>query len=177
MKKGKLLIISGFSGVGKGTVVKYILDNYSDYKISISATTRSPREGEVDGTHYHFLTTEKFEDMIKNNHADDNYSNFEEHKKIYSKFDTIFAVSEYVKEVFGEKFGNEFKEKTKTSIINYILMVRIDKAKELLLQNQDRIFVVAQKVGFNDTSYFNRIFKKVTGYTPKEFIEYNHSVL
>ena len=83
MKKGKLLIISGFSGVGKGTVVKYILDNYSDYKISISATTRSPREGEVDGTHYHFLTTEKFEDMIKNNHADDNYSNFEEHKKIY----------------------------------------------------------------------------------------------
>ena len=67
MKKGKLLIISGFSGVGKGTVVKYILDNYSDYKISISATTRSPREGEVDGTHYHFLTTEKFEDMIKNN--------------------------------------------------------------------------------------------------------------
>ena len=67
MKKGKLLIISGFSGVGKGTVVKYILDNYSDYKISISATTRSPREGEVDGKHYHFLTTEKFEDMIKNN--------------------------------------------------------------------------------------------------------------
>ena len=67
MKKGKLLIISGFSGVGKGTVVKYILDNYSDYKISISATTRSPSEGEVDGTHYHFLTTEKFEDMIKNN--------------------------------------------------------------------------------------------------------------
>ena len=67
MKKVKLLIISGFSGVGKGTVVKYILDNYSDYKISISATTRSPREGEADGTHYHFLTTEKFEDMIKNN--------------------------------------------------------------------------------------------------------------
>ena len=67
MKKGKLLIISGFSGVGKGTVVKYILDNYSDYKISISATTRSPREGEVDATHYHFLSTQKFEDMIKNN--------------------------------------------------------------------------------------------------------------
>ena len=43
-------------------------------------------------------------DMIKNNHADDNYSNFEEHKKIYSKFDTIFSVSEYVKEVFIEKF-------------------------------------------------------------------------
>lgn len=66
MKKGKLLIISGFSGVGKGTVVKYILDNYSNYKISISATTRNPREGEIDGVHYHFLTTEKFKNMIEN---------------------------------------------------------------------------------------------------------------
>lgn len=60
MKKGKLLIISGFSGVGKGTVVKYILDNYSDYKISISGHKQEvPEMGEVDGTHYHFLTTEK----------------------------------------------------------------------------------------------------------------------
>ena len=64
MKKGKLLIISGFSGVGKGTVVKYILDNYSDYKISISATTRKPREGEQDGREYFFKTKEEFEDMI-----------------------------------------------------------------------------------------------------------------
>lgn len=68
MKKGKLLIISGFSGVGKGTVVKYILDNYSDYKISISATTRSPREGEVDGTHYHFLQLKSLKIELRINH-------------------------------------------------------------------------------------------------------------
>lgn len=66
MKKGKLLIISGFSGVGKGTVVKYITDNYSDYKVSVSATTRTPREGEKNGTHYHFISTEQFEEMIEN---------------------------------------------------------------------------------------------------------------
>lgn len=66
MKKGKLLIISGFSGVGKGTVVKYILDNYSNYNISISATTRKPREGEINGVHYHFISTEQFENMIAN---------------------------------------------------------------------------------------------------------------
>lgn len=47
MKKGKLLIISGFSGVGKGTVVKYILDNYSDYKISISAQQEVPERARL----------------------------------------------------------------------------------------------------------------------------------
>lgn len=66
MKKGKLLIISGFSGVGKGTVVKYISDNYSDYKVSVSATTRAPRDGEEDGIHYHFISTKQFEEMIEN---------------------------------------------------------------------------------------------------------------
>ena len=71
----------------------------------------------------------------------------------------------------------KFKEKTKTSINNYILMSRIDHAKELLLQNQHKIFVIAQEVGFNDAPYFNRIFKKMTGYTPTEFIDYNHLVL
>lgn len=64
MKKGKLLIISGFSGVGKGTVVKQLLDEYSNYKISISATTRAPRKNECDGVHYHFLSKEQFEKMI-----------------------------------------------------------------------------------------------------------------
>ena len=64
MKKGKLLIISGFSGVGKGTVVKYILDNYADYLISVSATTRKPRQGEKDGIHYHFIEKDAFENMI-----------------------------------------------------------------------------------------------------------------
>lgn len=67
MKKGKLLIISGFSGVGKGTVVDYIMNNYNDYRLSISVTTRSPRDYEEDGVQYHFITDEKFEKMVENN--------------------------------------------------------------------------------------------------------------
>ena len=47
--KGLLLVISGFSGAGKGTVMKEIMKKYDDYALSISATTRLPREGEVDG--------------------------------------------------------------------------------------------------------------------------------
>lgn len=67
MKKGKLLVISGFSGVGKGTVVRYIMDNYPDYELSVSVTTRGPRNEEINGVHYHFITNEKFEDMVEKN--------------------------------------------------------------------------------------------------------------
>ena len=58
--KGLLLVISGFSGAGKGTVMKEIMKKYDDYALSISATTRLPREGEVDGREYFFKTVEQF---------------------------------------------------------------------------------------------------------------------
>ena len=65
MSKGKLFIISGASGVGKGTVLKAIMQQREDLTFSVSATTRLPREGEVDGIHYYFVTKEVFEDMIQ----------------------------------------------------------------------------------------------------------------
>lgn len=64
-KEGKILIISGFSGVGKGTVVRYIMDNYPDYQLSVSATTRDPRDSEIPGVSYHYITRAQFEEMIK----------------------------------------------------------------------------------------------------------------
>ncbi|NCB92756.1 MAG: guanylate kinase [Clostridia bacterium] len=64
-KKGCLVIISGFSGAGKGTVVKELTARYDCYALSISATTRSPRPGEQDGREYFFKTKEEFEDMIR----------------------------------------------------------------------------------------------------------------
>lgn len=64
MKKGKLFVVSGPSGVGKDTVVGKYLKNGNAH-LSISATTRSPREGEVDGKDYYFITKEEFEDWIK----------------------------------------------------------------------------------------------------------------
>lgn len=60
MSKGKILVISGPSGVGKGTVVKELLENSNEFALSISATTRKPREGEVNGVNYFFLTKEEF---------------------------------------------------------------------------------------------------------------------
>ena len=63
-KKGFMVIISGPSGSGKGTVVKEIFDISDNFAYSVSATSRQPREGEVDGKDYYFVSREKFEDMI-----------------------------------------------------------------------------------------------------------------
>lgn len=63
-KKGILTVISGFSGAGKGTVVKKLVSDYG-YKVSVSATTREPREGEQDGREYFFITKEEFESRIQ----------------------------------------------------------------------------------------------------------------
>lgn len=65
-KKGILIVVSGFSGAGKGTIVKKLMNDYPDnYALSISATTRSPRPGEEDGREYFFRSREQFEEMIR----------------------------------------------------------------------------------------------------------------
>lgn len=64
-KKGILIVVSGFSGAGKGTLMKELLARYPDtYALSVSATTRQPREGETDGREYFFRTRDEFEKMI-----------------------------------------------------------------------------------------------------------------
>lgn len=63
-RKGILTVVSGFSGAGKGTLMKALLQKY-DYELSISATTRAPRNGEVHGREYFFLTRNEFESMIE----------------------------------------------------------------------------------------------------------------
>ena len=64
MKKGKLVVISGASGVGKGTVLGIMMNKREDLKFSVSATTRAPRPSETDGVHYYFVTKEEFEEMV-----------------------------------------------------------------------------------------------------------------
>lgn len=63
-RRGILAVISGFSGAGKGTLVKKLMDTYDNYALSISMTTRKPRVGEEDGVHYFFITREQFEQNI-----------------------------------------------------------------------------------------------------------------
>ena len=63
-RKGVLVVVSGFSGVGKGTIMHRLIEKYEGYALSISATTRSPRAGEMDGREYFFHTKEEFRRMI-----------------------------------------------------------------------------------------------------------------
>ncbi|MBQ9762199.1 MAG: guanylate kinase [Oscillospiraceae bacterium] len=63
---GKLFVISGASGVGKGTVLNRVMAQREDLSFSVSATTRPPRPGEIDGVHYYFLSQEKFREMVDN---------------------------------------------------------------------------------------------------------------
>ena len=67
MSKGKLFVISGASGVGKSTVLARVMAKREDLRFSVSATTRAPRPGEVDGESYYFVSKEKFQEMIAEN--------------------------------------------------------------------------------------------------------------
>lgn len=66
MKTGTLLVVSGPSGSGKGTILNQVISD-ENVALSVSATTRKPRDGEIDGVHYHFITREKFLNEIANN--------------------------------------------------------------------------------------------------------------
>ena len=114
-RKGLLLVVSGPSGAGKGTICKVILNRRKDIKLSVSATTRKPREGEVDGVNYFFLSKEEFSKMVDN-------GEFLEYASIYGNFygtpksaiieclengqDVILEIemqgARQVKEVYGE---------------------------------------------------------------------------
>ena len=78
MSKGKLIVISGASGVGKGTVLGLMMQKRDDLIFSVSATTRPPRPNEVDGVHYYFITKERFEQMI----AQGEFLEYDNHAKI-----------------------------------------------------------------------------------------------
>ena len=79
MSKGKLIVISGASGVGKGTVLKLMMEQHPELSFSVSATTRPPRPGEVDGVHYFFVTQECFLDMIHR----DAFLEYDRHNEYY----------------------------------------------------------------------------------------------
>jgi len=65
-RTGMLLIISGPSGTGKGTLVKMLMDNDPSFRFSCSVTTRAPRTGEIEGVHYYFVSDEEYEQMVAN---------------------------------------------------------------------------------------------------------------
>ena len=74
-----MVILSSPSGVGKTTLTKKIQQKYQSFKVSVSHTTRSPRSNEINGIDYYFVSTKKFQELIKENY-------FYEHAKIFEKY-------------------------------------------------------------------------------------------
>jgi guanylate kinase len=79
IRRGLLLVVSGPSGAGKGTICKALLEKHPEINISVSATTREPRKGEVDGVNYHFLTKDDFVEKLSED-------GFFEHAKVYDNY-------------------------------------------------------------------------------------------
>lgn len=117
-KEGMLIVISGFSGVGKGTAVKELVRKYG-YSLSVSATTRAPREGEADGREYFFKTVEEFESLIKEN-------GFIEHAK-------------YVENYYGTP--RAFVESELKAGRNVILEIEVDGALQIKKQYPNAILI------------------------------------
>ena len=88
--KGILVVVSGFSGAGKGTIMKQLMSRHGDnYALSISATTRAPRPGEEHGREYFFLSVDEFKQMI----ADDELIEYAQYVNNY--YTDLFAVELY----------------------------------------------------------------------------------
>ena len=126
--KGILAVISGFSGAGKGTVTKRIVEKYPGYALSISVTSRDPRPGEVNGREYFFKTRKEIEEMIRE--------------------DQLIEYAEYVKNYYGtprayvmEKLSEGF---------DVILEIEIQGAAKVRKQFPDSVLVFVTPPSFSE---------------------------
>ncbi len=128
MSKGVLTVVSGFSGAGKGTVMKRLIQKYDDYALSISVTTRKPREGERDGIEYFFKTKEEVETMIKN--------------------DEFLEYARYVDNYYGTPrfYVEEMLAKGK----NVILEIEIQGAMQIKAKNSEAVLVFVTPPSFEE---------------------------
>ena len=120
MSKGVLTVVSGFSGAGKGTVMRRLLEKYDDCVLSISVTTRKPREGEVDGRDYFFRTKEEVEAMIE--------------------ADELLEYAQYVENYYGtprayveEMLSRKIKEKISDTVLVFVTPPTIRELKNRLV--------------------------------------------
>ena len=135
VSRGLLIVISGPSGAGKGTICKSFMDRNTDVVLSVSATTRAPRKGEVEGVNYYFMTKEKFKEKIKAN-------DFLEYAEVYDNYygtpkSNVEEILESGKNVILEidiQGALKVKENTEEGTFIFILPPSMEELKQRIIK-------------------------------------------
>ena len=135
MKRGVLLVVSGPSGAGKGTICKALLEKHKEIYLSVSATTRSPRKGEVEGVNYYFTTTEEFVKRVEE-------GDFLEHAEVYGNYygtpkSSVEKMLEQGKDVILEidiQGALKVKENCEEGIFIFILPPSMEELKQRIIK-------------------------------------------
>ena len=133
-EKGKLFVVSGPSGVGKDTIVNEYLKNEKGH-LSVSATTRSPRDGEIDGKDYYFLTEEEFKNWIKN----DNFLEYAIYNNNYygtprSKIEESLEEGTDVFLVIEVQGAFQIKDKMKDAVLIFIMPPSLEELEKRIVK-------------------------------------------
>lgn len=133
--RGVLIVISGPSGAGKGTICKALLEKHKEIQLSVSATTRPPREGEVDGINYHFLTKENFLQRVSEN-------DFLEYAEVYGNYygtpkSNVEEILDSGKDVILEidiQGALKVKEQSEDGVFIFILPPSMEELKQRIIK-------------------------------------------
>ncbi|AKA69970.1 guanylate kinase [Clostridium scatologenes] len=173
-EKGLLVVISGPSGAGKGTICKALLEK-NDFWLSVSATTRSPRVGEVDGVNYYFLSKEKFQNRIKN-------EGFLEYAEVYGNYygtpkDSVLSAIDIGKDVVLEidiQGALKVKETYPEGVFIFILPPSMKELRQRIINRgseTEESLMTRFKAAYKEINYVSKYNYAVVNDTVEEAVK------
>ncbi|MCM0648734.1 guanylate kinase [Clostridium swellfunianum] len=179
-EKGLLLVISGPSGAGKGTICKALLDN-NEFWLSVSATTRQPREGEIDSKNYFFITKDEFKQRIE---KDD----FLEYAEVYGNYygtpkSNVLKVLESGKDVILEidiQGALKVKEAFREGIFIFILPPSMEELKQRIIRRGSETpesLMTRFKSAYKEINYVSKYSYAVVNDTVEEAVKKIESIV
>lgn len=179
--RGVLIVISGPSGAGKGTICKALLEKHSEISLSVSATTRSPREGEVDGVNYHFLTRDDFTTRVEEN-------DFLEYAQVYGNYygtpkSNVKKILDSGKDVILEidiQGALKVKEQSEEGVFIFILPPSMEELKQRIIRRGSETpesLMTRFKSAYKEINYVSKYNYAVVNDTVDNAVEKIESIL